>query len=115
VGLEQGPLSLVSTTVELPGRSSSGSGLEIREYGRRDPLCSLRDTLYGQQVGITSPTSCGSSVGIDRSQIKAMESVSLYLRDKACVYLQKEARAGCSLSEVCMLYCAGLSIHLLYC
>jgi hypothetical protein len=27
----------VSTTEELLGRNSSGSGLEIREYGRRDP------------------------------------------------------------------------------
>jgi hypothetical protein len=37
VGLEQGPLSLESTIEELFGRNSSGSGLEIREYGRRDP------------------------------------------------------------------------------
>jgi hypothetical protein len=27
----------VSTIEELLGRKSSGSGLEIREYGRRDP------------------------------------------------------------------------------
>jgi hypothetical protein len=32
VGLERGPLSLVSTTAELLERSS-GSGLENREYG----------------------------------------------------------------------------------
>jgi hypothetical protein len=38
VGLEGGPLSLVSTTEELIGRISRGSGLEIREYGRRDPI-----------------------------------------------------------------------------
>jgi hypothetical protein len=37
VGLERGPLSLMSTTEELLGRKSSSSGLEIREYGRRDP------------------------------------------------------------------------------
>jgi hypothetical protein len=37
VGLERGPLSLVSTTEELLGRKSSDSDLEIREYGRRDP------------------------------------------------------------------------------
>jgi hypothetical protein len=37
VGLERGPLSLVSTIEELLGRKSSGCGLEIREYGRRDP------------------------------------------------------------------------------
>jgi hypothetical protein len=37
VDLELGPLSLVSTSEELLGRKSSGSGLENREYGRRDP------------------------------------------------------------------------------
>jgi hypothetical protein len=37
VGLERGPLSLVSTIEELLERKSSGSGLEIREYDRRDP------------------------------------------------------------------------------
>jgi hypothetical protein len=36
VGLERGPLSLVSTIEELLGRKSSGSGLENRDYGRRD-------------------------------------------------------------------------------
>jgi hypothetical protein len=30
-----GPISLVSTIEELIERKSSGSGLEIREYGRR--------------------------------------------------------------------------------
>jgi hypothetical protein len=33
VGLERGPLSLVSTTEELLGRKNSDSGLETREYG----------------------------------------------------------------------------------
>jgi hypothetical protein len=37
LGLERGPLSLVSTTEDLLGRKSSGSGLENREYGRKDP------------------------------------------------------------------------------
>jgi hypothetical protein len=37
VGLERGPLSLMNTTEELLGRKSSGSGLEIREYGCREP------------------------------------------------------------------------------
>jgi hypothetical protein len=35
-GLERGPLSLESTNEELLGRKSSGSGLESREYGRRE-------------------------------------------------------------------------------
>jgi hypothetical protein len=38
VGLEQGPLSLVSTIEELLEGKISESGLEIREYGRRVPL-----------------------------------------------------------------------------
>jgi hypothetical protein len=37
VGLERGPFSLVSTIEELLERKSSGSGLEGREYGGRDP------------------------------------------------------------------------------
>jgi hypothetical protein len=37
VGLERGPFSLVCTIEELLERKSSGSGPEIREYGRRDP------------------------------------------------------------------------------
>jgi hypothetical protein len=34
---EQGPYSLVSTIQELLGRKSKGSGVESRDYGRRDP------------------------------------------------------------------------------
>jgi hypothetical protein len=37
MGLERGPLSLVSTIEELLERKSSVFGLENREYGRRDP------------------------------------------------------------------------------
>jgi hypothetical protein len=37
VGLDRGPVSLVSTIEELLGRKSSGSGLENQEYGHRDP------------------------------------------------------------------------------
>jgi hypothetical protein len=48
----------MSTPEELLERKSSGSGLEIREYGRRDPL--LR-----RQAAVT--------VGIVRSRTQAME------------------------------------------
>jgi hypothetical protein len=37
LGLERGPLSLVSTIEELLERKSSDSSLENREYGRGDP------------------------------------------------------------------------------
>jgi hypothetical protein len=50
VGLERGPLSFVSIIEELLERKSSGSGLESREYGRRDPSRLPRDALYPQKV-----------------------------------------------------------------
>jgi hypothetical protein len=59
VGLERGPLSLVSTTEELLGSKNSGCGLENREYGRRVPSRWPRGTLYPQKVALTSPTSGG--------------------------------------------------------
>jgi hypothetical protein len=37
VGLERGPLSLVSIIEELLRRKCSGFGLESREYDRKDP------------------------------------------------------------------------------
>jgi hypothetical protein len=80
VGLERGPLSLVSTIEELLGRNSSGSGLENREYGRGDPLHWPRDTLYPQKLALTSPTYGGRSVGIVRSRTKATEFVLLIWR-----------------------------------
>jgi hypothetical protein len=64
VGLEWGPLSLVSTTAELLERKSSSSGLVGREYGCRDPSRWPRGTLYPQNLALTSPTSGGRSVGI---------------------------------------------------
>jgi hypothetical protein len=51
VGLERGPLSLVSTIDELLGIKSSGSGLEIREYGYRDPSRCPRGTPLSAKVG----------------------------------------------------------------
>jgi hypothetical protein len=49
-----------------------------REYGRSDPLCWPRDTLYQQKLVLTSPTSGGHSVRIVRSRTKATDIV-LYL------------------------------------
>jgi hypothetical protein len=44
-GSRTGPLSLMSTTEELLGRNSIGSGLEIQEYGLRDSSGRPRGTL----------------------------------------------------------------------
>jgi hypothetical protein len=51
VGLEWGPFSLVSTTEELLGRESSGSGLEIREYSRRNLSCWPRGANKRRSLG----------------------------------------------------------------
>jgi hypothetical protein len=77
VGLERGPLSLVSTIEELLGRNNSGSGLENRDNGRRGHSRWLRDTLYPQLLALTSPTSGGRSIAIVRTRTKATE---LYIK-----------------------------------
>jgi hypothetical protein len=51
VGLERGPLSLVSTTEELLERKSSGSDIEKRDYGRKDPQRWPHDTTLSAKVG----------------------------------------------------------------
>jgi hypothetical protein len=65
--------SLRSTTEELRERKSSGSGLDSREYSRRDPSRWPRGTLYQQKLALTSRTSGGRSVGIVRSRTQATE------------------------------------------
>jgi hypothetical protein len=73
IGLESSPLSLQSTPEELLGGNSSGSGLRNRKYGRGDPMCWPRDTLYPQKLALTSLTSSGCSVGIVCSRTKVTE------------------------------------------
>jgi hypothetical protein len=76
--VERGPLSLMSTTEEPLGRKHSGSDLESREYGRKDPSRWQRGTLYPQKLALTLPTSRGRSVGTVLSRIQATEfNVSL--------------------------------------
>jgi hypothetical protein len=75
VGLERGPLSLVSTIEKLIGRKSSGSGLEIREYALGIRHSDHVAPLYPQKLALTSPTRCGRSVGIVRSRTQATEFV----------------------------------------
>jgi hypothetical protein len=57
VGLERGPLRLVTTIEKLLGRKTSGSGLESLEYGRRDPSHWPRGTLYPQNLALSLPAS----------------------------------------------------------
>jgi hypothetical protein len=75
VGLERCPLSLVSTIEELLGRKSSGSGLETENAAAGILLTDYTTPLYPQKVALTSPKSCGRSVGIVRSRTKATEFI----------------------------------------
>jgi hypothetical protein len=85
VRLERGPLSLMSTTEELLGRKRSGSGLESREYGRRDLSRWPRGALYPQKLALTSLTSGCRSVGIVRSRTQATE-FSLYFASSLLLF-----------------------------
>jgi hypothetical protein len=87
VGLEPGPLSLVSTIEELLGRKSSGSSLETRDYGRGDPVRWPCVNLYTKKLALTSPTSGGRSVGIVRSRTQAAEFMIVCDVGKACLCL----------------------------
>jgi hypothetical protein len=77
VGLERGALSLVIE--ELLERKTSVSGLETREYGRRDPSSLSRGTLYQQTLALTSPTSCCRSIGIVRPRTQTTEFLFLFI------------------------------------
>jgi hypothetical protein len=61
VCLERGPLNFVSTIEELLEKKSSGSDLESRECGRRDPSRRPRGNLYPQKLALSSLTSGGRS------------------------------------------------------
>jgi hypothetical protein len=61
VGLEWGPLSLVSTIEELTGRKSSGSGLENRDYAVGIRHADYATPLSLQKLALTSPISDGRS------------------------------------------------------
>jgi hypothetical protein len=70
VGLERGPLSLVSTTEELLDRKVAAP---VWKTGRRDPSRWRRGTLYPQKLAFISPTNGGRSVGVVRSRTQTME------------------------------------------
>jgi hypothetical protein len=86
VGLEQGPLSLVSTIEELLGRNSNCSSLENREHGRGDPLHWSHDALHQQTLAETLPTNCGRSVGMVRVRV----ALQLTVTQSACLNYQTE-------------------------
>jgi hypothetical protein len=71
---KRGPLSVVNSTDELLETKSSGSGLESREYGRRDPSRCPNGTFCPQKLTLTSSTSGGRFVGIVSSRTQDTES-----------------------------------------
>jgi hypothetical protein len=84
-GSGTGPISLMSTTEELLERENSGSGLEIRDYGRGGSAALT--TRHPQKLALSSPTS-GGPLGRYRSLADSGQGFfSLY-------YI------GCSLIEV---------------
>jgi hypothetical protein len=106
VGLELGSLSLVSTTEELLGGKSSCSGLEIWEYGRKNPPRWPCGTLCLQKLALTAPTSGCRSVGIVRSRTQAMEfSLVFYVSSsttdvKHCPIIHWMLSDNCGLSSL---------------
>jgi hypothetical protein len=72
LGLEQGPLSLASTTEERLERKSSESSPEILEYGSRGSIALTTWYPLSAKVG-TTPTRGGHSVSIVHSRTQATE------------------------------------------
>jgi hypothetical protein len=86
VGLERGPLSLLSTTEEpldrkvvAPVKKTENTAVEIRHADYVAP--SIR-----KKLAITSPTSGGRSVGVVRSRTQTMDFFYLSRESK---YLKK--------------------------
>jgi hypothetical protein len=94
VGLERGPLSLVSTTEQLFGRNSSGSCLENRGYVRGDPSRLPRGTLYPQKLALTSLTRGDRSISIVRSRTQATEFNLFYKQEREVIVTQEIRKAN---------------------
>jgi hypothetical protein len=62
----------VRTTEELLGRKSSRSGQENRDYLPWESVALTTQHPLSEQVGITSPTSGGRSVGINVNKQSAI-------------------------------------------
>jgi hypothetical protein len=78
VGLERGPLSLVSKIEELLEGKCSSSGIENRDYGCRGSVTLTTQHLsVRKKLALTSLTSGGHSVGIVRLWTEAMELLLL--------------------------------------
>jgi hypothetical protein len=79
VGLERGPLSLVSTTEELLDRKVAAPVLKTEITALGISRADYATSLYPQKLALTSPTGSGRSVGIVRSRTQATEFVCFVL------------------------------------
>jgi hypothetical protein len=113
VGLERGPLSLVSATEELHERNSSGFGLESREYGRRDPSRWPCGTLYPQKLALTSLTSGGRYSSLPDSGHGVNFILVLrgweYRTEQACLLLSYFENLVIFLSDVYTIFFSHMS------
>jgi hypothetical protein len=73
MGLERGPLSLLSATGELLGSNSSDSSLESREYGLGIRHADHVAPSIRKKLALTSLTCGGRLVGIVRLRTEAVE------------------------------------------
>jgi hypothetical protein len=84
-------------------RYISVAGLENRDYGRGDQLRWPRDPLYQLKLALTSPTGCGSSVGLVRLRTKTKEfSLDIFLWQQACPNAYAFSVVICSLNLIYM-------------
>jgi hypothetical protein len=87
VGLEPGPLSLVSITEELLGTNSIGFGLENQDYDSRGSAAlTTQHPSFLETLALTSLTGGSRSVSIFRSRTKVTELV-ICIRHATCISL----------------------------
>jgi hypothetical protein len=78
MGLERGPLSLVSTTEELLDRKVAAPVYKTENMAVGTVTLTTWHTLSANKLAYTSPTSGGRSVSIVRSRTQTMEFFFYY-------------------------------------
>jgi hypothetical protein len=103
VGLERGPLSLVSAIEELLERKSSGSGLEIENTAVRIRHADHVAPSIRKKLALTSPTIGGLSVRIVSSRTKATEFSLVrfqFVTNRRYIALQADnSKSGCKMEQ----------------
>jgi hypothetical protein len=92
VGLERGPLSLVSTTEELLDRKVAAPVYKIENTAVGIRHADHVAPSIRKKLAVTSPTSGGRSVGIVRSRTQTMEFSFYACHVLLVFYLIKQAQ-----------------------